>query len=61
MEIEVGRYAPYVFWDRWKASLYPLVWLALGTSVISIHHYLKVIILAFTSRVEERDIVYKFV
>nr|ATL58182.1 NADH-plastoquinone oxidoreductase subunit B [Azolla microphylla] len=46
----------YIFWHGWKASLYPLVWVALITSVISIYYYLKVIKLMFIGRIQENDI-----
>ncbi len=45
----------YLFWDGWKAGLYSLVWVAIVTSVISIHYYLKVIKLMFTDRVVKKD------
>lgn len=40
----------YLFWHGWKAGLYPLVLIALITSVISIYYYLKIIKLMFTER-----------
>ena len=46
----------YIFWHGWKASLYPLVWVALITSVISIYYYLKVIKLMFIGRIQENEI-----
>lgn len=33
----------YLFWCGWRAGLYPLVLVALTTSVISIYYYLKIV------------------
>nr|ADG28993.1 NADH-plastoquinone oxidoreductase subunit 2 [Marsilea mutica] len=38
----------YLFWHGWKAGSYPLVPIALVTSVVSIYYYLKIIKLMFT-------------
>lgn len=46
----------YLFWHGWKAGLYPLVLIALVTSVISIYYYLKIIKLMFTGKNERSDI-----
>nr|YP_010466098.1 NADH dehydrogenase subunit 2 [Haplopteris ensiformis]UQV94547.1 NADH dehydrogenase subunit 2 [Haplopteris ensiformis] len=45
----------YLFWHGWKAGLYPLVLVALVTSVISIYYYLKIIKLMFTGKSGKTD------
>jgi len=43
----------YLFWCRWEAGLYLLVFVGLFTSIISVNYYLKIIKLLITKESEE--------
>nr|YP_010376733.1 NADH dehydrogenase subunit 2 [Adiantum malesianum]UPV69498.1 NADH dehydrogenase subunit 2 [Adiantum malesianum] len=45
----------HLFWHGWKAGSYPLVLVALVTSVISIYYYLKIIKSMFTEKSENNN------